>query len=133
MYLSCSAFGAEVDTVKITCLDQQEVLDDIYLVVRDGGGALIEFKSSDQKGMHRDNSLNMKNGSEFTLNSATLSKMSFNTNITIIIMEKDLGSKENPDDELGRITIKPNQSEDKEVSGGSGIRKFKYRIEWVSR
>lgn len=126
---TCSA--ATVKKLVITCLDQQESsFDDIFLEIKDDNGNLVQFTNSDQKGMTRQNAVNMIRGNELILNSTTRSKLTFSKNLTVKIMEKDLGTNSNPDDPLGTVTILPNQKETEELEGRIQLRKYKYKIHW---
>lgn len=128
---TCSA--ATLDKLVITCLDKQEAsFDDIYLIVRDANSQRIDFSSSDQRGMSRQNAENMSQGREFILNSVTRSRLNFNSQISVTVMEKDFGTNLNPDDNLGTVTIRTNQTKTQELEGRLDGRRFKYRVDWTS-
>lgn len=128
-----TCFAADLNKLTITCLDQQEgTFDDIFLVIRDANGQRIDFTSADQRGMSRQNAENLLRGRELILNSATRSKLKFNSQLSVTVMEKDLGNNFNPDDYLGSVTIKHNQSRTQDLEGRCDGRRFKYRVDWES-
>ncbi|EDL56232.1 hypothetical protein [Gimesia maris] len=126
---SCPA--ASVKKLVITCIDQQEAtFDDIFLEIKDDDGKIIEFTNSNQKGMTRQNAVNMRIGNQLTLDSTTRSKLTFTKSLTVKLLEKDLGTNANPDDPLGTVTILPKQTTTEDLAGRIQLRKYKYTIHW---
>lgn len=128
------AEAAKVTSLTIHCINRQEATDDDVYLAGTRDGQPVPWGPNHQAGTSRDNSLDMNEESDdddaksVTLDVKSLAELSFNTDLTIAIKEKDVTE----DQLLGTLHIGPDDGKKSVVlRGGSGDDAFEYRVDYT--
>jgi hypothetical protein len=120
--------GAELKKLVVKCIEKAEATPDDVFLEFEVDGKILPFGKHQLPGTSRENTVNMTDGSTYTLDQKILDELKFEKSLVIRIKDKDITRNE----PIGEMKLAPGDVSNTYVSKGKDVGAYEYHVDYTT-
>ena len=120
--------GAEQKKLVVKCIEKAEATPDDLFLEFEVDGKILPFGKHQLPGTSRENTVNMTNGSTYTLDPKILAELKFEKSLVVRIKDKDVTRNE----PIGTMNLAPGDVSNTYVTKGKDVGAYEYHVDYTT-